>query len=377
MQKLSAYDLLYNDSLQVTTGDDKNILIQHNRFFILYFRGYKLSFEIGDDSIHPDVTRDAQSALRLLDLFTERVLKSLPKDISVTWNDVRPYTQENYDQLVKDSTTQMGAKPIYLSVKRHHDDASALEFQLLPSYKGAKRLGSLLISLPWQWGEYKENGWQDFFALMNQTCTDFKPLFGYGGFGLSFSRDLYLQREIAPLVYEMTQAVPFLEASTASGVRVFSQMRGGGIRSAALFNILGEEYIEKLYGRDMIKAQLNSSDFIIRDYPHCLFIQPSITEPDSHRDFKLLTGEAEDGKYNIHQVLLQTTINHLTKKPIYSIPKPIYPEPMIKLAKVLKPIRLQDDAINALLGDYPYPKNDPRPTLDKHHTNLWLRRYDR
>jgi len=173
--------------------------------------------------------------------------------------------------------------------------------------------------------------------VLLDICRTLQPVSGYGGIGVIESQVSDTASEYQPAVYHWAQRLPGLEPDYPGVHSICLRgVRGNkpGIKGGSWLTVLGDHFAAELGGADKIEADLAALDerFLVRRYEGGLLIQAG-PKPE--------LGDAEQNRW---------------------------PELYVKLAKLLKPIRVTDH--------YPFQYGGHGLRFDHERSVAWLRRFD-
>ncbi len=221
----------------------------------------------------------------------------------------------------------------------HHDRGAgtpsikALGMERRPYVK----VGHLQVGLPLLW--FSEHP-GTFPEIVLEICRKLQPDSGYGGIGVIQSPDIAISQRWEPVIYQLAQRFPGLEADfpITHGLWL-TKGRGdgrGGIKGVNWLTVVADRWLDELGGADKVEADVGSLDsrFIVHRWGRGLMIQAG-DRPD--------LGDAEQGRW---------------------------PELYVKLSKYLKPLRITQHCPFGCAGAGPRFGNDMEEGLK------WLRRFD-
>ena len=205
-------------------------------------------------------------------------------------------------------------------------DAAPLNIEIMCRGAWEKKLSYITASLPFVWFSDHQGSLPE---LVQQWSKWISPYHGYAGLGIIPSLDGAAAKKAEPAIYTVARRFPGLEVDYP-----VSQAKhlGEGIKGVNWLTLLGDEWLERVGGRDRLREQLDAS-FIFHDYRGGLLIQAGP-----------------------HPQLGDLKINNV-------------PEHYRTLSRVLKPIRV----------DYPVALQHTHPkqaTLDRERTAQWFARFD-
>jgi hypothetical protein len=204
---------------------------------------------------------------------------------------------------------------------------------LLPRVK----LGHLQFGFPLLW--FSQNP-GTFPEVVLEICRKLQPDSGYGGIGVIESPDNGISHRWEPVIYELAQRFPGLEADFPidHGLWLVQGRDDGrsGIKGVNWLTVVADRYLDELGGAARVEADVRALDsrFIVHGWGGGLMIQAG-ERPE--------LGDAERDRW---------------------------PELYVKLAKYLKPLRITQHRPFGHAGPGPRFGNDSKEAL------AWLRRFD-
>lgn len=218
---------------------------------------------------------------------------------------------------------------IYHGAERERE-ASAFSMESFGAQRRPYRKhGYFRVSFPLLW--FSENP-GSLPEVVLDLCRKLKPVSGYGGIGVIESPDDAISHRHEPLVYELAQRFPGLEADYPIS---HSNCLDKGIKGVNWLTVVGDRWLAPLGGADALEAGLAALDsrFVMHRFGSGVMIQ-SGPRP--------LLGDAVRNRW---------------------------PELYIKLARYLKPIRVTEH--------WPFQHAGPGPRFeDPESSEAWLRRFD-
>jgi len=198
-------------------------------------------------------------------------------------------------------------------------------------------LGYLQVALPllWFWDHPGT-----FFDLVLEICRELEPLSGYAGIGVLQSPDRGISHRWEPVIYELAQRFPGLEVdfpvSHSNWLRQGREGDKSGIKGVNWLTVVADRYLDELGGGAKVEADVRALDsqFIVHRYDGGLMIQAG-ERPQ--------LGDSEHDRW---------------------------PELYVKLARLLKPIRITRHRPFGHAGPGPRFGNDAK------EAEAWLRRFD-
>jgi hypothetical protein len=165
-------------------------------------------------------------------------------------------------------------------------------------------------------------------------CRKLKPVSGYGGIGIAESPDNLISSRYEPIVYQMAQRFPGLEADYPISHGIWQRKGSGGIKGVNWLTVVGDRWLPQLGGADALQTALAALDsrFLVHRFDGGVMIQagPRPQLGDAARD--------------------------------------VWPELYVKLAKLLRPIRITEHR--------PFHQAGAGPRFDLERSEAWLRRFD-
>lgn len=157
---------------------------------------------------------------------------------------------------------------IVFSGSEHYEAASPYRLSMMTNADfDRKDIGYLSGNLPFQWLTNNNPG--AFQKFVHDWCKKLSPYHGYAGIGIIQSADYDQCRRTKPLVYPLAMRFPGLHAEYP--VTLSIQLTDG-IKGADWITILGDEFLERLGGKQKLIDQLDDN-FTFYDYPGGTMIQ--------------------------------------------------------------------------------------------------------
>ncbi len=169
--------------------------------------------------------------------------------------------------------------------------------------------------------------------VMLGICRRLRPISGYAGIGMVECEDYGRAARYQSIVYELAQRFPGLEVDDPLGhARALRQ--GDGIKGGNWLTIVGDRFLARLGGADAVSAEL----------------------------------AALDSRFAVHRFDGGVLIQAGPRPELGAVELDDWPVLYVKLAKLLKPIRVTS------LGSLHMGGAEPR--FNRETTEAWLRRFD-
>lgn len=206
---------------------------------------------------------------------------------------------------------------------------------LCQEYRPRLTLSPLKLALPLI---ADEEAWGVLPEVLLEVCRALKPVSGYGGIGAVDSPFFMESYQYGSIVYHWAQRFPGMEVEyTFSHANWMTDGREGkkdGIKGVNWLTVVGDRYLAELGGAEEVAAAVEALDarFVVHRYEGGMMIQAG-PRPQ--------LGDARQG---------------------------VWPELYVKLAKLLKPIRI--------VHTNPFHRGGPAILFTKEESEAWLRRFD-
>jgi len=198
-----------------------------------------------------------------------------------------------------------------------------------------EKLGFFRVAFPLLWFADQASSFPE---VVLEMCRKLQPSSGYGGIGIMDSPDVSLSGHYQPIVYELAQRFPGIEADfpIEHGIWLTQGREGdrGGIKGVNWLTVVADRWLAELGGADKVEADVRALDdrFIVHRYGAGLMIQAGERPQlgDSERDR--------------------------------------WPELNVKLSRYFGPIRITRHC--------PFGQTGAGPRFTKEEAIKWLRRFD-